>query len=94
MPKKLASNINLLYNNNNVYSALLNIIIELKRALRILLETIANYHKDNIINLHIHSQQKCQVYVTCISSIEVNISNGQYSSVETSKLPTVSKIWE
>ena len=49
--KKPGSNINLLYNNNNVfYSALLNIIRELKRALRILLETIVNYYKDNIIN--------------------------------------------
>ena len=45
--KKPGSNINLLYNNNNVfYSALLNIIMELKRALRILLETIVNYYKD------------------------------------------------
>ena len=28
----------------------LNIIMELKRALRTLLETIVNYYKDNIIN--------------------------------------------
>ena len=32
----------------------------LKRALRILLETIVNYCKDNIINNY-NSQQKCQV---------------------------------
>ena len=40
----------MLYNDNNVNSALLNIIMELKRALRILLETTVNYYKDNIIN--------------------------------------------
>ena len=64
MPKKPGSNINLLYykyNNNKVYSALLNIIMELKRALRILLETTVNYYKDNVINNYIYSQQKCQV---------------------------------
>ena len=61
MPKKPGSIINLLYdNNNNVYSALLNIIMELKRALRILLETKVNCYKDNIINNY-NSQQKCQV---------------------------------
>ena len=38
-------NTNLLYNNDDVYSALLNIIMELKRALRILLEATANYRK-------------------------------------------------
>ena len=88
MPKKPTSNINLLPNNNNVYPALLNIIMGLKRALRILLETIVNYYKDKII----HGQQKCQLWVT--SPFKVNISNGQYSSVETCKLLTVSKIWE
>ena len=36
--------------------------MELKRALRILLETIVNYYKDNIINnITDNSQQKCQV---------------------------------
>ena len=40
-------NMNLLYNNNNVLSALLNITMEFKRALRILLETIVNYYTNN-----------------------------------------------
>ena len=38
----------------------MNIIMELKRALRISSETIVNYYKDNIINNY-NSQQKCQV---------------------------------
>ena len=38
----------------------MNIIMELKRALRISLETIVNSYKDNIINNY-NSQQKCQV---------------------------------
>ena len=50
LPKKPGSNINLIYNDNNVHSALLNIIMALERALGILLETTANYHKDNIDN--------------------------------------------
>ena len=62
MPKKPGSNINLLYNNNNVYSVLLNIIMELKRALRILLETIENYYKDNIIIITIvNKNDKCKL---------------------------------
>ena len=63
--------------------------MELKRALRILLETLANDYKDNIINLHIpqSTEMSSVLLATCISSIEVNISSGQYSSVETSKLP-------
>ena len=50
LPKKPGSNINLIYSNNNVHSALLNIIMELERALGILLETTVNYYKDNIDN--------------------------------------------
>ena len=60
MPKKPGYNTKILYNNNNVYSALLNIIMELKRALRILLETIVNYYKDNITNNY-NCQQKINV---------------------------------
>lgn len=48
LPKKPGSNINLIYSNNNGHSALLNIIMELERALGILLETTVNYYKDNI----------------------------------------------
>ena len=48
--KKPGSNINLIYSNNNGHSALLNIIMELERALGILLETTVNYYKDNIDN--------------------------------------------
>ena len=48
--KKPGSNINLIYSNNNGHSALLNIIMELERALGILLETTVNYHKYNIDN--------------------------------------------
>ena len=50
LSKKPGSNINLIYSNNNVHSALLNIIMELERALGILLETTVNYYKDNIDN--------------------------------------------
>ena len=50
-------------NNNNVYSALLNIIMELKRALRILLETIVNYYKDTIIKITIVNKNvKCKLF--------------------------------
>ena len=48
--KNPGSNINLIYSNNNGHSALLNIIMELERALGILLETTVNYYKDNIDN--------------------------------------------
>ena len=57
----------MLFNNKNVYSALLNTIMELKRALRTLLETIVNYYKDNIINNNytiVNKSVQCKLFLT------------------------------
>ena len=79
MPKKPGSYINLLYNDNNVNSALLNIIMELKRALRILLETTVNYYKDNIINNNnntiVDKNVKCKLFHLLMETYQmVNIA--------------------